>query len=114
MKENFLKRITSKPPILFPMVALFHVGLLLYNIYTFADEPLWTQMFWLLSFTISWIFVCDMKQWAAMVYIGLTTLNLMLRFFLKSEISLSNYTDALFPADVLFTFFLMFYFKRFD
>ena len=114
MTHNFLKRIFTKPPILFPMVALFHVGVLGYNIYIYSTEPLLIQLIWLLLYTVSWIFVCDLKRWASIMYMALTTLNLLLRFVLKSPIEASNFTDALFPADILFTFFVMYYFKKFD
>lgn len=114
MTNSFLKRIFTKPPLLFPMVALFHMGILVYNIYIYAAEPLWIQLLWLLLYTVSWIFVCDLRRWASVVYMGLTTLNLLLRFILESPTDLSNFTDAMFPADVLFTFFLMFYFKKFE
>ncbi len=102
----------------FPLVALFHVGMLVYTVVQFTGEPfpsaIWVQPLWWLAYTVSWIFVCDMKRWAALVYIALTTLNLILRFVVKDTIWLNDFTDALFPADVLFTFFVMFYFRRFD
>jgi hypothetical protein len=68
----------------------------------------------MLCYTVSWIFICDMKRWAALVYIALTTINLMLRFLVKSPVILNDLTDVLFPADVLFSFFLMFYFRQFE
>lgn len=118
MSDTFFRRIIKKPPVLFPLVALFHIGMLLYTTWQFSPEPfpspVWVQPLWWLLYTISWIFICDMKRWAAMMYIGLTALNLVLRYVIKSSVDLSNFTDAMFPVDVLFTFFVMFYFRRFD
>lgn len=67
----------------------------------------------MLLYTIAWVFVCDMKRWAALVYIALTTTNLLLRFLMTDISLLNSLTDVLFPADVLFTFFVMYYFKYF-
>ena len=118
MEQSFIKRIWQKPPVLFPWVALFHVVMLCYSIWNFSSEPFpsigWMQPFIMLLYTVSWIFACDLKRWAALVYIALTTLNLVLRFMLTSQHDLAVYTDVLFPIDILFTFFVMFYFKRFD
>lgn len=112
--DSFFRRITRKPPLLFPLVALFHVGLLVYYLFTLFPEPLWVQLLWIAMFTFAWIFVCDMKKWAAWLYVGITTLNLGLRLVLKSPADLSNFTDTLFPADILFSFFVLFYFRRFE
>lgn len=118
MSTPFYKRMWQKPPIVFPLVALFHVGVLLYLLYDAIADPVYgavmMQPVLMLLYTVAWLFVCDMKKWAALVYIGLTTMNLLLRFTLVDPSMLNNYTDVLFPADVLFTFFVMFYFKRFQ
>ena len=118
MSQSFIKRIWSKPPQLFPLAALFHIAMFLLSVYNYKGDPfpsaMWAQPLYLLLFTVSWIFICDLKLWAAYTYIALTTLNLILRFFLKDISDLDAYTDALFPADILFTFFVMFHFKKFD
>ncbi len=108
----------QKPPVLFPWVAVFHVGILLYMIYDSIVDPIGglilMQPFLMLLYTISWIFCCDLKKWAALSYLGLTTLNLILRFTLSDNMDRTYFTDVLFPVDMLFTFFIMFYFKKFD
>lgn len=118
MSTPFFKRIWQKPPIAFPLIALFHVGLLLYLVYDTIVDPVYSgimaQPVIMLLYTAAWLFVCDMKKWAALVYIALTTLNLLVRFLVVDPSLLNNYTDTLFPADVLFTFFVMFYYKRFE
>jgi hypothetical protein len=115
---NFIQRFIKKPPVLFPLVALFHIGWLLYSIYDYSSEPLysplWTQILWLIGYSVSWLFICDMKRWAAYAYVGLTALNLILRFVLKSPMDLVYFADALFPADILFSFFVLFYFRQFE
>ena len=115
---DFIKRIIKKPPILFPLVALFHIVLLGKSLWDYHAEPfpsaIWVQPLWMLAYTVSWLFVCDMKKPAALIYIALTTLNLTLRYMLTSSTALSNFTDTLFPADALFTFFVFFYYRQFD
>lgn len=92
--------------------------MLLYLIYdSFADPVgglILVQPVAMLLYTLAWLFVCDMRRWAALMYIALTTLNLLLRFMLTDTMDKVYFTDTLFPADVLFTFFVMFYFKRFN
>lgn len=113
-----LQRFIKKPPVLFPLVALFHIAMLAYSIYNYSDEPFpskgWLQPLWMLCYTISWIFCCDMKRWAGLAYIGLTSLNLGLLYFAKSHHALQYYTGPFFPMDVVFTFFVMFYFRQMD
>lgn len=108
----------TKPPVLFPLVALFHVGLLIYLVYDTIVNPVlggvMMQPVIMLAYTIAWLFACDMKRWAALLYIGLTSANLLVRFLIVDPQMINNFTDTLFPADVLFTFFVMFYFKKFQ
>ena len=118
MEQSFLKRIISKPPTVFPWVALFHLLMLAFSIYVFSDSPFpsldWIGTLWVLLMTICWIFICDMKRWAALTYIFLVIINIVLRFALESPTDLATYTHVFFPIDVLFCFFVLFYFKRFD
>ncbi len=117
MEESFFKRIWQRPPVVFPLVALFHVVLFLYYVWIFRSEPFpsegWVVPGILLLYTISWVFVCDYRRWASFAYIGLTTISIVLRFTLADYTDRELYADTLFPADILFTFFIMFYYKRF-
>lgn len=98
---------------MFPLVALFH--LIILGIEAFTFEPLlWAQLVWKLLYTISWLFICDLKKWAGFAYIALTTANLFMRWLMTNPSMVNNYTDALFPADVAFTLFVIFYFKKFE
>ncbi|HEY9178696.1 MAG TPA: hypothetical protein VIN07_13450 [Flavipsychrobacter sp.] len=118
MSAPFYKRIWQKPPIAFPWIAVGHVALLLYLVYDVLagqiDGWLLIQPLYILCYTIAWLFVCDMKKWAGYAYTGLTTLNLMLHLALTSEIDRTYFVSMIFPADVLFTFFVLFYYKKLD
>lgn len=98
---------------LFPLVALFHIGLLVFSIYNASTEPLssliWLEPLWMLAYTITWLFVCGMQRWAAYTYIAITTFNLGLHFFMKD----GPYDSSLFLTDAIFAMIVMSYIKRF-
>lgn len=110
---SFVERFIKKPPVVFPLVALFHIGLLVFSIYNASTEPLssliWLQPLWMLAYTFAWLFVCDLKRWAAYTYIGVTTLSL-LHFLVKNEL----YHSDLFLVDAIFAMIVMAYIKRFN
>lgn len=115
---QFIKDIATKTPIFFPMVALFHLFYLGHSIYTDSTEPItsiiWLQSLYALLYAIFWLGVCDMRRWAAWGYIALCSLNIALMFFLKNMHNGDLYYGSLFPTDVLFVFFILFYYKRFS
>lgn len=118
MSAPFYKRIWQKPPVAFPWIAIGHIAFLLYLVYDAVTDPIGglmlVQPLYMLLYTIAWLFVCDMKKWAAYAYVGLTTLNLVLRIALVNEMDKVYFTDVIFPADILFTFFVLFYYKKLD
>lgn len=97
---------------MFPLVALFHIVLLLFSVYNASSEPLgsliWLQPLWMIAYTLVWVFVCGMKKWAALAYILLTVLNVLLHFFTHDL-----YVSSLFLMDVVFSMILMAYYKHF-
>lgn len=114
----FLKRIFTKPPIALPIILVFHIIWWGYSIYSnAASQPfpsaLWTESLWLLGYTVCWLFICDLKKQAANGYIAITILNLILRFTLTGN-NREFYTDVIFPADLIFCFFLLLFYKRFS
>lgn len=114
---GFIKRFWQKPPLAFPLIALFHIGLLVYILYrdmTAPEDAILGQTATMLLYTIAWLLVCDMRKWAVFVYMGLTTANLWARFVIDDTMIRNNFTDVIFPADVVFTFILLLYYKKFD
>lgn len=112
MSGPFFRRIIQKPPVLFPLLALFHIAMLVYSIWNASSEPLtsmiWLQPLWMVGYTVSWLFVCDMRKRAAYLYLGLSLTNLILFATHKND-----YTSALFLMDIVFSFFILVYFRRF-
>jgi len=113
--KTFVRDLIKKPPQLFPLVALFHIAMLIYTVWNdISGSYEWIQILWVLGYTFFWLFICDMRKWAAIGYLILTVTDVILRFTLKSPTSLDLYVSDMFILDVLFSFFVLFYYKRFD
>lgn len=104
-------------PVALPLIGLAHGVWLVWAIWDYRGEPfpspIWAQVAWLVAYTLSWLLASRLLRVGAWIYLALTALNILLRFFLKDESALAFYTDALFPFDVLFCFFLLLFYKRF-
>lgn len=115
--KTFARDILKKPPVIFPWVALFHIAMLLFQVWLYHDSPFpskdWIQPAWMLVYTIAWLFVCDMRKWAALLYIALSMGNLVL-YLNTVNTHISPYYSPIYLIDMLFSFFLLFYYKRFD
>lgn len=107
----------ARVPVIFPALAVAHFGWLLWTVWDFRGEPfpspIWVGVAWHCLYTLSWALAWKGLRIGAWVYLALTSLNLVLRFVLKDESALTFYTDALLPFDILFSFFLLLYYKRF-
>ena len=103
-----------------PVIAVFHIGILLYFLYDMIVDPIGIlvegQVIVMVLYSFFWLFVCDLKKWAALSYMGLTTANLVVKMVASESVtrSLSMFLDTLFPADVLFTMIIMLYFKKLE
>ena len=104
-----------KPPTLFPWAALFHVGITAHAIWVFRAEPAlaWFYPVSLIIYTVFWFFVCSMHRWAAIGYVLFTSVNLLLQNLFQEGVW-HSFGGALFPLDILFSFFVLFYYKRFS
>ncbi len=117
MRRSFLGRIMTKPPMLFPWVALFHLLMFLYSLWNYKEFPFpseyWTPVLWLALYCFTWLFVCDLKRLAAFVYIGLTIVHILLQYFLRFESEVALYTPPMVWMYILFSFFILAFFRRF-
>jgi len=107
----------KKPPMLFPLVGLFHVLWLLRTVYSMSHAPMgleWLQVVWIGAFTVFWLGICDMRKWAAFCYIAITIVDFALFFSLKQNYQKDLYTSSILFIDGIFSFFVLFYFKRFE
>jgi hypothetical protein len=75
----------------------------------------WIQFAWLPVYTLAWVFLCDMKKWAGYLYLLLTAADLVLHFLLKGyNGNLAIYASLWFPMNVIFSFFVLFYFRQLE
>jgi glycerol-3-phosphate acyltransferase PlsY len=118
MSVPFIKRIWQKPPIAFPLIGLFHVGILGYILYDNISDPIggliWMQPISMLVYTVLWLLICDLKKWAALGYMGVTTANLIARMLITDHMVEVYFLNVLFPADVIFTIITLIYYKKFE
>ena len=115
---QFVSRILQKPPIIFPWIALFHLIMLLFSIWTEMLSPFtiegWIQPIWALLLGICWLFICDLKKWAAYGYLFLTVLSICLRFLLLNITNAIIYSFCFYEITILFSFFILFFFRQFE
>jgi hypothetical protein len=113
--KTFIKGVTTKPPLIFPLVALAHLLWLVYSLWAARTATVanmeWIQPLWMVGHATFWIFTCDGRKWAAMGYILLSCLNLALYFGLL-RYQRDMYTSPMFPTDLMFSFFVLFFYRR--
>jgi hypothetical protein len=99
------------------MVGAFHLLWVLWVIVDLKDTGIGmhelVRLGWLIGATVFWIAACDLRKWGAGGYLLLTIVNLILFITLKSGVEKSLYMSRLFVLDDIFSFFLLFFYKRF-
>lgn len=121
-----IKSFFKKAPFIFYFILAFHLYL------TFTEmRNYWTDTsvsyiyffrpFLYLLYTLAWLGVCFMKKWAGLAYLILTFITVNFHLFIPVDpfSTLAMYkhalSDVLFtpiPVNLLFCFFILFYFKR--
>lgn len=113
-----LSDLMRKPPMLFPLVGLFHILWLLYTLWDDRHEPFpdvaWLQVLWMTGYVTFWLAACDLRKWGAMGYILLTLVDSSLYVGAMYHKVPPVYISNLCLIDGLFSFFLLFYYKRFN
>ncbi len=109
--------LVKKPPMLFPLVGLFHVVLTLYIIWSDHYLPFpgieWLGALWLLAYTVFWIAACDLRRWGALGYICLTIVDAAVYLAIYNHKLNQIYESPMLVIAALFSVFLLFYFKKF-
>lgn len=115
--KTFFTGVIKKPPFIFPFIALGHVMWLLYTIWGVRSMPFpgieWLAVLWMLCYTISWIAVCDLRRWGAITYVVLTLADQAIYIFMKTDYEKMLYASSLWMIDLLFCFFILFFYRRF-
>ena len=113
--QSLLYRFWKEPPVIFPMAAIFHLYLLVSGFIDLGDTIgiNWPSMLWYITAFLLSIFCLLLKRRAAIAYIMLAIAGLLLQYALPVSIFWKNVGSTLFPFDILYTFFLLFFYKRF-
>jgi hypothetical protein len=115
--KEFVIDIVKKPPLLFPLVGLFHIVWTVGIIWDDRHVPFpgiaWLELLWMIGYTGFWIAACDLRKWGASGYILLTLLNTGLYLAIRNGKMPIDYMSNMFLLDGLFSVFLVFYYKRF-
>ena len=106
-------------PVLFPLIAMFHLVMLFVAAIGFAQSgdltefiPAGSCVEWLL-YSVFWIAVTfTQRRLPAILYILLAALNLYLQFLTSKGSDWREIGGTVFPFDLLMCFFLLYYYKR--
>lgn len=117
MEDTTFKKLLTKPPILFPLAALFHIIISLSAIITLYPTPLgqrdWLRPLGMVAFTVLSVLLCTMRKWTAMAYVALSILSLALLYFSKVDSPEFIFGNSFFPFNIILSFFILLLFKRF-
>jgi hypothetical protein len=117
MEDTFFRRLIRRQPVLFPIAALFLAAMTIIAAATLYPTPLfqrdWLRPLAMLLFTVIWFFAADMRKWAAMSFISLTMVCLGLQYFCPADSPGKIFSSGIFPLDMILSFFVLIYFKRF-
>lgn len=118
MQESFFKQIISKPPILFPLAALFHIIFTALAITTLYPVPLseteWLRPLAMLLFTFLSVGLCLMKKFIAILYVLLSITCLALYYYFPVYNAMHIFGISFFPFNLILSLFILLYFKRFE
>lgn len=112
----FISDIFRKPPVLLPLVALFHVlwfMVMLWSVITAYSAGTAENAGWMLLYTIFWIGVSDLRKWGAIGYILLTVVSILVWYVPYLDGKSSSHVSPMFLVDIVFSFFALVYYKKF-
>jgi|ERR1043165_3509750 hypothetical protein len=116
--KGFFIDVARKPPLVMPFVGIAHVLWLLWVLWQCRVSPIgsieWLQVLWLAAYSISWIAACDLRKWGALSYMVLALINTSLFLLVKNVNDRELYMSNLFILDAIFSFYLLFFYKRFS
>ncbi len=123
MTESFIFRFFKRPPIVFPILALFLAFLTVYEMVNWWGD--WGEVhniymlrpLLMLGFTTFWCVATLLKKWGAVAFIVLTVLSFSLALFGKDNMWHRSLHDVMFPGVPLHAFMcvlLLVFFKKMD
>lgn len=134
---SLVKKFFTTAPVIFPLIALFHIGLLLYFCLTWFDPGVsfwfWLQPVILALYTWFWLGACYLKKRRATAYLILTIVMVTFFYFGPSggdnldgqsifgdaynqlvllHRSVADVLIDPLPANILFSFIILLYYRR--
>lgn len=114
------KRYFKAMPVIFPLVGLFLLGLAVVQAVTFLGDESVGRIYWLrpvlaLLYFLFWAGACLQRKAFAMAFLVLTILNVAFHLFGPDSVAKHALGDMLFlpiPVNIVFSFLLLFYFRR--
>lgn len=113
--RTLIKDLITKPPVAFPLVALFHILIFIWSLTTLAQAPgTATELnsLWLLGYTIFWLGATALRKWGGIGYILVTAADIVTWYTLDAHHK-NLYTSSLFLISIVFSFFVIVYYRRF-
>lgn len=122
VKQNISVRYFKNMPIIFPLTGLFLLAMFLFETWSWIGEDGVSALYKLrpvvlLAYFVFWSAACLKKKWGAMAFLILTILNVSFYFFAPDMMLKRAIGDILFkplPINLLFSFLLLFFFRKFD
>jgi hypothetical protein len=117
MQLDSFKQFFTKPPILFPLAALFHIIISLSAIVSLYPTPItqidWARPIGMLIFSLSSITLCSMRKWSAIGYVSISIVSFALIYFSKPDTIGHFLGDSFLPFNLILSFFILLLFKKF-
>lgn len=117
MQESSFKQFISKPPILFPLAALFHIIISLSAIITLYPTPLsqrdWLRPLGMVIFSALSVWLCTMRKRSAMAYVSFSIISLGIIYLTQRDSPEFIFGNSFFPFNIILSFFILLLFKRF-
>lgn len=119
-QKNILTRYFTELPIFFPLIGLFLLAMTLFEGMSFLGDSSVGHEYWfrpavMLLYFIFWSVACLGRKWGAIAFIVLTILNVAFQLFGPEMVWKHALGDLLFlpiPVNLLFSFLLLFYFRK--
>ena len=113
--KTTIKDLITKPPVVFPLVALFHFILLGMSLVSMIKAPAFiTELsaLWMLGYTIAWLGATAMRKWGAILYILITTADVVTWYSATTASDKTLLTSNLFLISLIFSFFIILYYRK--
>jgi hypothetical protein len=120
VRKNIGQQYFSNMPIVFPLVGLFLLGLTLFEAWNYLGDHEVSLVYWLrpvvlLFYFLFWAGTCLGFKKAGLAFLVLTIVNVAFQLFGPDTLLKRALGDILFlplPVNILFSFLLLFYFRK--